>query len=207
MCRTSHVFHVYLWGESALKAVLTRMVSTMFWKWSLRSAAYVQKRTKLLCTSWRNQRSNIQMFSLVLSAQHSARCAGCQMTWLEKLLTVFCRDLFPLQGSRGWQLTPPLRWERWNYTEIEPKQNLESLQLLKQPKLELSVHCSIGLQVTNSENMLLVSLAGGLGLKTCSKPGAFSKCIDQISTECQSGSRTGSIYCNAECRVWEVLPK
>lgn len=129
------VFHILyiLWGESLLKAVLTRMVSTMFWKWSFRSAAYVQKRTKLLCTSCRNQRSNIQIFLNVLSTQHCR-----QMKWLEKLLTVFCSDLFPLWGSHGWQLTPPLRWEGWKYTEIDLMKNLESLQLLKQPKLEES---------------------------------------------------------------------
>lgn len=33
----------------------------MFWKCSFRSAAYVQKRTKLLCTSCRDQRSNVQI--------------------------------------------------------------------------------------------------------------------------------------------------
>lgn len=37
-----------------LKLELTRMVSTMFWKWSLKSTAYVQKRTKLLCTNWKS---------------------------------------------------------------------------------------------------------------------------------------------------------
>lgn len=78
----------------------------------------------------RDQTFRYSVSSCLLStvAGHSACYAECQMKSLEKLLTVFCSDSYPLWSSHGWQLTPPQRWEGQIYTEIDLMQKLESLQ-------------------------------------------------------------------------------
>lgn len=56
---------------SCLYQVLTRIVKTMFWKWSRSSTAYVQNSTKLLCINCKWTYNTVIMMSLINPAQNT----------------------------------------------------------------------------------------------------------------------------------------